>query len=230
MFGVDSSELAVVAVLALIFIGPKDLPKVMRTVGYWVGRVRGMARHFTSGIENMVREAELEEMEKKWREENERIMQLHPAERALSRAGPAADDNAAGRRCREQPPQPKTSLRPRSGRCREGHRRHQAAAARASDRAPATAAAGAWRRSSSAFFVCFYFRQGHFRGPGPAVAPGGAGQAHLHRHFRGVFRRGEGRAVRGADAQLSGARDADVAVRRARPLRQGEKALSCRSC
>jgi sec-independent protein translocase protein TatB len=78
MFGVDSSELAVVAILALIFIGPKDLPKVMRTVGYWVGRVRGMARHFTSGIENMVREAELEEMEKRWREENERIMRLHP--------------------------------------------------------------------------------------------------------------------------------------------------------
>jgi sec-independent protein translocase protein TatB len=80
MFGVDSSELAVVAILALIFIGPKDLPKVMRTVGYWVGRIRGMARHFTSGIENMVREAELEEMEKKWREENERIMKLHPPE------------------------------------------------------------------------------------------------------------------------------------------------------
>ena len=52
----------------------------MRTVGYWVGRVRGMARHFTAGIENMVREAELEEMEKRWREENERIMQLHPAD------------------------------------------------------------------------------------------------------------------------------------------------------
>ncbi len=79
MFGVDSTELAVVAILALIFIGPKDLPKVMRTVGYWVGRVRGMARHFTAGIENMVREAELEEMEKKWQEENERIMRLHPA-------------------------------------------------------------------------------------------------------------------------------------------------------
>src|SRR6478672_786755 len=80
MFGVDSSELAVVAILALIFIGPKDLPKLLRTVGYWVGRVRGMARHFTSGIENMVREAELEEMEKRWRDENERIMRLHPAD------------------------------------------------------------------------------------------------------------------------------------------------------
>src|SRR6476620_4853019 len=79
MFGVDSTEFVIVAVLALVFIGPKDLPKVVRTVGYWVGRARGMARHFTAGIENMMREAELEEMEKRWREENERIMRLHPA-------------------------------------------------------------------------------------------------------------------------------------------------------
>ena len=80
MFGVDSTEFIIVAALALIVIGPKDLPKLMRTLGYWVGKVRGMARHFTSGIETMMREAELEEMEKKWREENERIMRLHPAD------------------------------------------------------------------------------------------------------------------------------------------------------
>ena len=79
MFGVDSSELIIVAVLALIFIGPKDLPQALRTLGRWYGQIRGMARHFTSGIEAMVREAELEEMEKKWREENERIMREYPA-------------------------------------------------------------------------------------------------------------------------------------------------------
>jgi len=78
MFGVDSTELAIVAILALIFIGPKDLPRVLRTVGYWVGRARGMARHFTAGIESMVRDAELEEMERKWREDNDRIMRAHP--------------------------------------------------------------------------------------------------------------------------------------------------------
>jgi sec-independent protein translocase protein TatB len=61
----------------------------MRTIGYWVGRVRGMARHFTSGIESMMREAELEEMEKKWREENERIMRLHPANADYPEAGAA---------------------------------------------------------------------------------------------------------------------------------------------
>jgi len=78
MFGVDTSELLIVAVLALIVIGPKELPATMRTVGRWIGKIRGMARHFTSGIETMIREAELEEMEKRWREENERIMRDFP--------------------------------------------------------------------------------------------------------------------------------------------------------
>ena len=78
MFGVDTSELLLIAVVALLFIGPKDLPRAMRTVGHWVGKVRGMARHFNSGIETMMREAELEEMEKQWREENERIMREFP--------------------------------------------------------------------------------------------------------------------------------------------------------
>ena len=79
MFGVDTSELILIAVLALIFIGPKDLPMALRAIGRWVGQIRGMARHFHSGIENIIREAELEEMEKKWREENDRIMREYPA-------------------------------------------------------------------------------------------------------------------------------------------------------
>ena len=84
MFGIDSSELLIVAVAALIFIGPKDLPRVMMIVGRWVGRARGYARHFTAGIENIVREAELEEMEKKWREENARIMSQFPGADSFS--------------------------------------------------------------------------------------------------------------------------------------------------
>lgn len=78
MFGIDSTELLLVAVVALLVVGPKDLPKLLRTVGYWVGRARGMARHFRSGIDTMIRESELEEMEAKWREENARIMRDHP--------------------------------------------------------------------------------------------------------------------------------------------------------
>ncbi|HVM38543.1 MAG TPA: hypothetical protein VM265_09170 [Sphingomicrobium sp.] len=79
MFGVDTTEFIIVAVAALLFIGPKELPAAMRTVGRWVGKVRGMARHFSAGIDSVIREAELEEMEKKWAEENARIMRDYPA-------------------------------------------------------------------------------------------------------------------------------------------------------
>lgn len=90
MFNVDPSELLLVAFVALVVIGPKDLPKAMRVVGYWVGRARGVARQFRSGFDAMVREAELEEMEKRWASENERIMREHPA----SAATPDVDEPA----------------------------------------------------------------------------------------------------------------------------------------
>ena len=86
MFDIAPSELLLVAVVALVVIGPKDLPKALRVVGYWVGKARGVARQFRSGFDEMVREAELEEMEKRWAKENERIMREHPQ--------PAADQPA----------------------------------------------------------------------------------------------------------------------------------------
>ena len=79
MLDFNPSELLLVAVVALVVIGPKDLPKALRVVGHWVGKARGVARQFRSGFDSMVREAELEEMEKKWAEENARIMREHPA-------------------------------------------------------------------------------------------------------------------------------------------------------
>lgn len=91
MFGIDSAELLIIAVVALVVIGPKDLPRVMRTIGQFVGRARGMARHFRSGFDAMMREAELEEMEKKWRAENERIMREHPLP-GIDGAGTADSD------------------------------------------------------------------------------------------------------------------------------------------
>jgi sec-independent protein translocase protein TatB len=78
MFDIAPTELLLCAVVALVVIGPKDLPKAMRVLGYWVGRARGVARHFRAGIDTMIRESELAEMEKKWAEENERIMREHP--------------------------------------------------------------------------------------------------------------------------------------------------------
>ena len=89
MFDVAPTELMLVAVIALVVIGPKDLPRVMRVVGQWVARARGVARQFRSGFDEMIRESELREMEEKWRAENERIMREHPAI-----PPPAAEDEA----------------------------------------------------------------------------------------------------------------------------------------
>lgn len=80
MFDVAPTELLLVAIVALVVIGPKDLPRVLRVVGQWVGKARGVARQFRSGFDDMVRESELADMEKKWAEENARIMAEHPPE------------------------------------------------------------------------------------------------------------------------------------------------------
>lgn len=74
MFDVAPSELLLVGFVALVVIGPKDLPKAMRVVGYWVGRGRGVMRQVRSGFDTMMREAELKELEEKWAQENARIM------------------------------------------------------------------------------------------------------------------------------------------------------------
>jgi sec-independent protein translocase protein TatB len=64
MFDIGWSEMAVVALIALIVIGPKDLPRVMRTASHWARKARGLAREFQSGIDDMIREADLEDAKK----------------------------------------------------------------------------------------------------------------------------------------------------------------------
>lgn len=78
MFDVGMDEMLVIAVVAIVVIGPKDLPLALRTVGRWTAKVRKVSGHFRSGIDTMIREAELAEMEQKWREQNAAIMAEHP--------------------------------------------------------------------------------------------------------------------------------------------------------
>ena len=51
MFDIGFSELLLIAVIALIVIGPERLPRVARTLGYWTGRMRAYARNFTAELE-----------------------------------------------------------------------------------------------------------------------------------------------------------------------------------
>jgi sec-independent protein translocase protein TatB len=61
MFDIGWSEMAVIALIALIVIGPKELPNAMRLAAKWVRKARGLAREFQSGIDDMIREADLQE-------------------------------------------------------------------------------------------------------------------------------------------------------------------------
>lgn len=94
MFDVAPTELMLVAFVALVVIGPKDLPRAMRIVGKWVGRARGVARQFRSGLDTMIRESELAEMEKQWAAENERIMREYPPQPSLPAPEPVVDAHA----------------------------------------------------------------------------------------------------------------------------------------
>jgi len=64
MFDLGWSELMVIAVIAIIVIGPKDLPKTLRTIGRWVGKARAVAREFQSSMEDLARESDLDELRK----------------------------------------------------------------------------------------------------------------------------------------------------------------------
>lgn len=62
MLDIGWSEMLVILLVALVVIGPKDLPKVARQVGRWTGKARAMAREFQRSFDDMAREAELEEI------------------------------------------------------------------------------------------------------------------------------------------------------------------------
>jgi sec-independent protein translocase protein TatB len=62
MFGISGLELLVIAVVALVVIGPKDLPRAMRAFGYWSGKVTRTAREFRRQFDEALREAELDSL------------------------------------------------------------------------------------------------------------------------------------------------------------------------
>jgi sec-independent protein translocase protein TatB len=64
VFGIEWSEYAVIAIVALIVIGPKELPAVLRAVGQWTTKIRRMAAEFQSQFQEALREAEMADLKK----------------------------------------------------------------------------------------------------------------------------------------------------------------------
>src|ERR1700742_3514338 len=66
MFDLDAGKILVFGVVALVVIGPKDLPRVLRTVGNTVGRMRRMAAEFQNQFAEVIKEADLEDVKKEF--------------------------------------------------------------------------------------------------------------------------------------------------------------------
>jgi sec-independent protein translocase protein TatB len=62
LFDIGWPELLLIGVVALVVIGPKDLPRALRVAGFWVRKARTLSREFQSSIDQMIREAELDEV------------------------------------------------------------------------------------------------------------------------------------------------------------------------
>ena len=61
MFDIGWSEMLIIGVVALVVIGPKELPGALKTFAYWMKQARKLAREFQSGVDEMIRHAELDE-------------------------------------------------------------------------------------------------------------------------------------------------------------------------
>jgi sec-independent protein translocase protein TatB len=141
--GVGVSEYIVIAILALVVIGPKDLPMLMRKAGAFLNRLRGMAAEFRASFDEMARQSELDELRKQVEElRSGQLMQPLSAEIAPAlteiesdiRAGVSTDWSGLPA---ELPPEPKPKPRPKKGRAANG----AATAKPAAPRKPAKAAA-----------------------------------------------------------------------------------------
>jgi sec-independent protein translocase protein TatB len=110
MFDIGWGELIVIGVVALVAIGPKELPTVLRTVGQWMGKVRRMASEFQGQFQEAMREAEFAELKKQVdsigegstfnpletaRQELEGAMADKPATDATAATPPAPDSTSA---------------------------------------------------------------------------------------------------------------------------------------
>lgn len=112
MFDIGGIELLVIGVVALIVVGPKDLPRLVRSVGQWVGRARGLAREFQSGMEEAARQADLDEVRKvgdigkdidrDLRDATGETRRQTPA-RPQARSGPSTAPSAAAPEARSEP-------------------------------------------------------------------------------------------------------------------------------
>jgi sec-independent protein translocase protein TatB len=78
MFDIGWSELLVIGVVAIIVVGPKELPRLMRTFGHYLGKVRHMAADFQRQFEEAVRDSEIDEVRKAMQDFHAEVSDVTP--------------------------------------------------------------------------------------------------------------------------------------------------------
>ena len=100
MFELDWGKLVIIGIVALIAIGPKELPTVLRTVGQWMGKIRRMASEFQGQFQEALREAEMADLKKQADDlqssvkEFTNIDPIGDAQKAVERAAEGAGEPA----------------------------------------------------------------------------------------------------------------------------------------
>jgi len=111
MFDIGWSELLVIGVVAIIVVGPKELPRLMRTFGHYLGKVRHMAADFQRQFEEAVRDSEIDEVRKAMQDFHAEVSDVTPrgtVDKPLMMPTPAEPAPAAAEAA---PPAPKPKPR-----------------------------------------------------------------------------------------------------------------------
>jgi len=89
-FDIGWPELMLIGAVALVVIGPKDLPAALRVAGYWLRKARMLSREFQSSVEQMIRDAELDEMRQELKKATEFNIE-HEFNKAIDPTGELAE-------------------------------------------------------------------------------------------------------------------------------------------
>jgi len=111
MFGLGWGEMVVIGIVALIAIGPKELPTVLRTLGQWIGKVRRMANEFQGQFQEALREAELTDLKKHAEDITAGISNFDPmadTQKAMEKAFEMPDPMATSAMVSSEPAAPAT--------------------------------------------------------------------------------------------------------------------------
>ncbi len=122
MFDIGWSELLVIGVVAIIVVGPKELPRLMRTFGHYLGKVRHMAADFQRQFEEAVRDSEIDEVRKAMQDFHAEVSDVTPrgtVDKPLMMPTPAKQAAPAAAEVSETaPPLPKPKSKPRAKRAK----------------------------------------------------------------------------------------------------------------